>query len=315
MEKWVPELFTALKNHPDFKDDKDWQELPSIHRLAKYLVLKVEGLKPKESDWVIQKHYGGGVLLTYYQTLHDYDFDATLSLEWLLRLEEQNPELGIIAITMMAMVARAWKLDVIVNEYTDMALQDPDANKTGDPDDDDRMERELKAYEDKGPVFKFRDRFEKLAVISQNKLIIDLMLFMPRNRKEEQIRDWLVAGVEVIDDPGVIGMYIWEPLDYNSEDCPRPVTAQEMFCYYWSFHDAVYKIATSWIDGTAREGGIVPATVQRTFTSSKKAYPICGKAQLDKLAKFMDLGRNVYAKYYRDFYVEKYGDDEIEHHT
>jgi hypothetical protein len=305
MERWIPSLYKCLMNHPGFNRKKQWNEMPTLPVLAEFLVSEVARLADG-FGWVIRRNLSDtdGVCIEYFRHTN-YDGAWTLSLEWLLRIEKQNPKLGFMAIVMTAKVARAWGLDVVHTEYNDLVIQDPAAHVHNGFDDvsDARLFRDLKAYEDNGAAVKMKARMESLARRTSNETLFrQLAKFRPKNACEKGILEWLKKGIVVLQDPGNIGGYVFEPLDYDSDENGAPLTARDIFSIHWSFHDAIYEITESYMNDTAQNCGIVPATVSSCYSEYRGNPLEFTKEKIDKLATFIRLGRWVYFKWYNEFF-------------
>lgn len=250
--------------------------------------------------------------LIFYNVLHKYEACYTLPLEWIPEIEKMNRPLYDLIMHMLGKVALAWNLDVIFNTYNQHLIEDPHAALTGEPEEDEMFLQSIAAYKKKGQAFKFRQLIKSYDWMSIKVLEAKIKNAKATDELGTKILAWLESGIKVLEDHGNIMDFVSrEVMDYNSDG--DPLNANDQFNFAWSFQDLVWKHTESLMNDVAGYGsGVVGPVISEVFTPRKGEMNRTNGAQIDKLATFMELGRDIYFDHFEKHFENKYSIENYE---
>lgn len=296
-------MHTALKQIPRYKDTKDWPALPTKVELADHLVAEIKRHIPKGFDWQVQEIYGE-VALEYGKFIKGIDEFCAVPLEWLVFLKAQNQLLELCASLIIWYIAKTSNIDLIYTEYHDLVL---DGDQIMNEEDE-----ELKAkgwsctlqYKKGWHIHNWKENLGLTANRWSVKEIAALVhKFKPTNEREQIIKEWLILGVEVIQNPVDLDSYIL-PHDRNYFD-GKPLSIKDGLHFCWSFKNYVELEVENWRNDIYSNIGFVDTGLTGGYYSGKALQP-SDEMPLKNLVKFMNMGRKIYFDYYEQFINDIY---------
>lgn len=301
----IPVLYKCLKQHTDFADDKQWEEVPTPAEFMTYLVSEVKKLSKGKSFYfgkLQSESYG----LVIYKDYSKYCNMHRLSLEWLLDLKKQNHDMYLTAMCMLSKIAEATQMEVIYTRFNDYFFDCLDAHLIGE-DSDRLIVEDVTAYKFRGNghVYKFHQEFieaKKLFSIQELQRRIESI----RLQSDKQIRfsAWMESGIEVLAKPIQIDR-LTTSICVNHND-GEPINAYQMFGMVYSFFDSAFDYEEQYINEHESQFGAEGPFLEEIYLENKKQITPDAEQRLDKLVQFCSHGSEFFDRYYRDNLRKKY---------
>lgn len=304
-------LYNCLKRHPNFKDDKNWEKLPSPMELKRYLFEKMHQVAPKGSRPSYNYDDDGRLRLLFLKYLDKLEGAYMLPIEWVPELQEKNGELYELATAILGMIADRWRLDVITNQYNGYIIDEPEEHFE-DYENSPEIKNDVEAYRKGGVAYQYKQVLRKYSTKYSRKRLQELIdAFNPSTAFEKKVKRWLELGVIALENPRSIGYYFFPDLIGRDEE---PVKVDDMYNFCWSFHGIVFEHSEDYLNNTAGNFGVCPPAVCSEFFPDKKPSIDDGEEELEKLAKFMLAGRNIYFAHYSKHFEKLHKDPEYKSH-
>lgn len=152
LQEQLPRLYKCLKNIPEFKDDKEWNEIPAIHEIADYLFSEVEKVLPEGFSWQFHQIYDSEESpyeLVFYRERHDLDKNiGGLSFEWTQYIKD--PELLELIHCVVNRVWRDFNLGFIDDYHYEIVINDSGSFTSDDEIEDDMFLSDVLKYKKGG---------------------------------------------------------------------------------------------------------------------------------------------------------------------
>lgn len=289
-------LYKCLKQHPDFKDDKEWKEYPSIPQLADYLLKKAAGLTSKGAVWSFRHDEHDRLSLKYVEEIGSLARTFCLPTEWIPLIKDSNPALYDLIVCVLGKVAVLWDLDIILNGHNEIIRDEADGYKTGEAEEDAKLLRHLKLYEKGGEAYKFMQSLQKSGRrCSKPSLKARIRKMKYTTPLEKEIGLWLNLAMPAMDNnTSIHNYYINDPETFNDGD---PVNANDMFKINWSFHDKVASFEDDFLNDIAGMAGVIGPMKCSEFLADRKPF-INDITKIQYLADFLERGREIYFDHY-----------------
>lgn len=302
-------LYKCLKQNKDFKDNKEWDQLPETSELADYLFSQVTQLCPKGWDWRFFEN-NDQYNIVYFKVLESKHSSHSMPLEWLLQIKKTNKALHDLILLVISKVAFAYSLNVIQHTYNDFIIDDKDAHYSGEPEDDILLDRHVYEHKQGKARVMLREIWKLGHSKSKTNLKARISRIKPNSQKMREIKRWLELGLEALKNPYSLSNYVFY---YSDPHCNEgePLNPMDTHSFEWSFYDVVFKHSDNLMNDVYQNTGVCEETLS-TFYTEDKAIAAAPEDALRRLEAFMSKGRTIYYNFYDTQCQKQYRKEEKE---
>lgn len=308
LEEKLPYVYQALRSAPGFKDDKEWDGLPSLPELADYLFSEIAKVVPAGYQWDVHDSWAGhGPAIVYYKPCPELARHLIyMPLEWIEELRYRSPELFGLTQAVVWLVAWEFSLQFIDNEFNDMMIHDPDSFLIGDENEDMLKIQDRLKYIKGGVAFEFKRQSERLArsYKSLEHLTAAVKSFRSTTKRQGAIKKWLLLGVKALENPFSIYDWAYPYIDPNCDD-GEPIMPHNQLTMEWSFHDEVFGFTEQWINDIYNNTGEVEPVSVGYFAKKIHKSP-SHPDHFTALVEFFTAGRSINTRFFESKIEARY---------